>query len=381
MKRIKQVLLAAALLLCALPAVAQADGYRPMVRPGVKWVYFIWYFENTTTLKRAYVQITYHFEGETEIEGKTYMNCWRTINDPKGNFDSKPVVIAYAREEDKKVYAVYDEQYIASVNYYNAGYYEYRAEIPYLFIGGTCDPTTIVSGHYVLPVEEYLIYDFNDIPTFYARHPQITYDFGLSFRPIAAEEGAHDVLTYVLTASEASPVTIDGRQVNRYLFNIKEQASYQINIIKKSPSQPSPDGAAQVTGVYDRTPYILDGYGLVNRCTPSSSNCPAALLLRSFISPYAVIRNPKPYSEIFGNCFFGFCHIEEDGQIVYKSECCDITESHLPHGGDVPSGVSELPVGGGAAAGGRTYDLQGRAVNDPLSPGIYIRDGQKLLVE
>ncbi len=80
-----------------------------------------------------------------------------------------------------------------------------------------------------------------------------------------------------------------------------------------------------------------------------------------------------------------FSHLIVNGKITFKGDAYDFIHEHEIYapegGGDVPSGVSELPVDGGAAAGGRTYDLQGRAVNDPLSPGIYIRDGQKLLVE
>ena len=384
MKTLKQLILATTLLLCSLSVLAQADGYRPMVRPGVKWVYCFWYYDGEFVpfqSKLVYGHISYEFDGQTEIDGKTYMKCWRTIDDPKGNFDSEPVCVAYVREADKKVYAVYDEQYIANVKYYHAGFYDYEAQMPYYYLSSGYTPSDIYSGKYVRLVDEFLIYDFNDIPAFYARHPKITYDFGLSYKQLAADEGYNDVITYMFEATEADPVTILGRRVNRHKLQFNRQASYQKNI-NKAPQQSSPLMVPGRPADFDHTQYVLDGYGMVMCYTPNGCTCPAALMCRSFISPMAMFRNPKPYSDIVGNCYFGFCHIEEEGQIVYKSDACDITESNFTQGGgDEPSGVGEVPVDDGGAVDGRTYDMQGRVVSDPSAPGIYVRDGQKILVK
>ncbi len=101
--------------------------------------------------------------------------------------------------------------------------------------------------------------------------------------------------------------------------------------------------------------------------------------------------NPTSFIDLEpAHWLFMLSHVTEDGEIIFKTDDYDFIRSmgriydpDAPEGGgDVPSGVSELPVDGGAtAAGGRTYDMQGRAVTGPLQPGIYVRDGQKLLVE
>ena len=90
-----------------------------------------------------------------------------------------------------------------------------------------------------------------------------------------------------------------------------------------------------------------------------------------------------------GGYYLLFSHLIEDGEIVFKSDWCDfiresgkIYDPDAPQGGgDEPSGVGEVPVDGGASVDGRTYDMQGRVVSDPSAPGIYVRDGQKILVK
>ena len=42
-------------------------------------------------------------------------------------------------------------------------------------------------------------------------------------------------------------------------------------------------------------------------------------------------------------------------------------------------GVDDLPAPA-SPGDGVTYDMQGRRVNAPASPGLYIRDGHKILV-
>ena len=400
MKRIKQMLLAAALLLCALPAVAQADGYRPMVRPGVKWVYSLMDV-GMPGEPTCYIHITYEFRGEETFDelGLTYMKCWRTVEDPKGRFGGEPELVAYVREEGKKVYAVYDERYIGATRYFWNGYREYDPEsggyglmhevqggemLDAAFAGMPCWRAN--------PLDEYLIYDFNDIPAFYEHHPQLVYDFGKEYqgRP---QDNVTAGASWV--TSEAEPAVICGRSVKRYKLEMRLRHGltnyYYPNAAPASPSCAPAVGLETVgaTGglanaYKDKTRYVLEGYGDVHNLVLNASTA-IAYCCRSFLSPMAMFRNPLKYWGLFDgrNAVFNFCHIEEDGQIVYKSDSCDYFEEELARqrGGDVPSGVSELPVGGGAVAGGRTYDMQGRAVTGPLQPGIYVRDGQKLLVE
>ena len=404
MKTLNQLILAASLLLCSLPVLAQSDGYRPMVRPGVKWVYSLMDVGQTGE-PTCYIHISYEFSGEATFNGASefnpvYMKCWRTIEDPKGRFSNEPVLVAYVREENKKVYAIYDENYIGKTRYFHNGYRDYDpARGGYgltRFVYGGEDLATAFAGNPCwgsTSMDEYLIYDFNDIPTFYARHPELVYVFGKEFegRP---DDNVTIGMRYV--TSEAEPVVISGREVKRYKLELQNHRGltyYYATGVSAAPSTPGyisqqetgSESSGLATSYKDHTRYVLEGYGDVHNLVTYPSAA-IAYSCRSFLSPMAMFRNPSKYWEIFGgsNAVFNFCHIEEDGQIVYKSDSCDYFEEQLDKqsqgGGDEPSGVGEVSVDGGAVDG-RTYDMQGRVVSDPSAPGIYVRDGKKVLVK
>lgn len=76
-------------------------------------------------------------------------------------------------------------------------------------------------------------------------------------------------------------------------------------------------------------------------------------------------------------------HVIEDGEIVFKGEMYEIFQEKGLNP-DKPIGsntaVEELPVVT-TGDGGTYYDMQGRAVSAPIQPGIYIKDGQKVIVK
>ncbi len=74
-------------------------------------------------------------------------------------------------------------------------------------------------------------------------------------------------------------------------------------------------------------------------------------------------------------------HVIEDGEIIFKGEMYDYIHSskiYDPDADEDKVGVTDLPAP--EPADGTTYDMQGRRVTAPQSPGLYIRDGHKILV-
>ena len=76
-------------------------------------------------------------------------------------------------------------------------------------------------------------------------------------------------------------------------------------------------------------------------------------------------------------------HVIEDGEVVFKGELYNEIQLNA-YDPDKPVGenvaVEDLPVDTPADGSGPLYDLQGRVVTNP-APGIYVRNGQKVVVE
>ena len=76
-------------------------------------------------------------------------------------------------------------------------------------------------------------------------------------------------------------------------------------------------------------------------------------------------------------------HVIEHGEIIFKGELYDYFKENA-YDPDKPVGenvaVEDLPVDTPADGSGPLYDLQGRVVTNP-APGIYVRNGQKVVVE
>ena len=78
----------------------------PLVREGVKWIY------NYNDLSLEYTACTWtfctvEFHGTTEIDGKTYANCYYYIGDEPDYSDE--ALMGWARQEGSKVFARYNE--------------------------------------------------------------------------------------------------------------------------------------------------------------------------------------------------------------------------------------------------------------------------------
>jgi len=82
-----------------------AEDYVPLVREGIEWGYA------SANPGTHYGELTYYrlqFSGTTEIGGKTYHNLYKYSEFNLLPYFSQNTLVAYMREEDKKVYICYE---------------------------------------------------------------------------------------------------------------------------------------------------------------------------------------------------------------------------------------------------------------------------------
>ncbi len=169
-------------LLGVLGSQAQtADNYVPLVREGVKWIYaYVPMYDESGYYSRFSVEI----RGEIELDGVEYKQCWRTYIDTNNSHnEGETELLAYVREEGKCVYAVLPNH--DSLSHTNPG----------------------IAGE---KSDEWLVYDFNDIPTFYSKLPKET--FYTLQGPI--ERG--------FEAQETDFVSVNGKQCKAWAINEPE---------------------------------------------------------------------------------------------------------------------------------------------------------------
>ena len=146
----KTLLITLFALLGMTQAVAQEHEYVPLVREGVKWVY---YYHNSgelyppdPNLAVGTVYLTLEFKGDTVIDGKNYKLMHKYYGDAINTVnDTIPICM---REEDKVVYGIVPD----GKTYYDC---------PISCFGNSSVGEQIHSG------EEFILYDFNHPDTFY----------------------------------------------------------------------------------------------------------------------------------------------------------------------------------------------------------------------
>lgn len=114
----KKVLLFSIMMTCALFCAAQSVDYRPLVQEGVKWVYCYDNVVNNNS-EPNYELYTMEFSGTTELNGKTYHNCYHYTNSKLDPLAEVPV--AWVREEGKRVYAVFNGEFTCKDAVYIGG--------------------------------------------------------------------------------------------------------------------------------------------------------------------------------------------------------------------------------------------------------------------
>lgn len=263
--------------------MAQEAEYAPIVREGVKRVY-VFNHHGVETDGGPIVYYTEEMKGETTLNGRQYMNLYRYYGDELDVNTMLPY--AYVREQDKKVYAVLDENNKLEDGDFN------------VYKNG--DP--VIKTEDFESTGEYLIYDFNDFVAFYD-----TYSYKQVQSTGEIEVNGHMCKAYYLDENQ------------RYL--------------------------------------ILEGVGSVTD--------------RGLLFPMTGrwVNGPHPHT-------LGLSHVIENGEVVYKSPRYDELKDKL-----TPTAVVDLKTTETRSGDNRYYNLMGQPVAKPTQPGIYIHQGNKIVIK
>ncbi len=150
----KKIIISLLMLMGITSVQAQEYEYVPLVREGVKRVY-VFNHHGVETDGGPIVYYTEEMKGETTLNGRQYMNLYRYYGDELDVNTMLPY--AYVREQDKKVYAVLDENNKLEDGDFNV----YRNGDP------------VIKTEDFESTGEYLIYDFNDFVAFYDANSRI----------------------------------------------------------------------------------------------------------------------------------------------------------------------------------------------------------------
>ena len=316
----KRINLFCALLLIA-GAFGQVQAFEPIVKENKQWVYY----ENSRTkengkVKITYFPIVYEFKGDTLINGEVYKRLWEDRY--KGAEGHRPL--------DEVIHTNKVVAYVREYNPYMLGpcVFAVRADSYEPLVG-------IYRGHTDDGRGIYLIYN----ETGHMGH-------ALDESPMSAYDREH---LFDFKGREYTYETVEGGNGELICF-------------------PTTNPYARIV---EGVGFFICGYPYLTRTNANFID------LRGH------------YTDEFENYIDRvLSHVLLDGEIYYKTEMYDFIQEYgtvydpnTPKGGDEPSGVGEVPVDGGASVDGRTYDMQGRVVSDPSVPGIYVRDGQKILVK
>lgn len=338
MKALRTMIAAAVTVLAAAGAMAATFEYKytPLVREGAKWEYRcgLGYVSQTP--------FTISIEGDTTLGGKAYKKCYIdlyenhmdgfTENDIK-YFNYYHIgthtLAALLREEDKKVYAVYMDGYLA------------------LFDNCCFGQRTYTKDDYSNTKREWLLYDFNDVASVLA----------MPFSRVYVEPDRF--VGYTITSTIQT-------KIGKYLRN-----SYKVSV-------GTFDGAGNLLGSRNLGMRIIEGIGLVQGEASSSD-----IYYNPEMNGSTVFAPAASFISLSGLDFNGlylpqFRRMKEDGKTVYKGT--------YDYGGfpdidtDDATGISEVGTDG-QAAGGDYYNLMGQKVDSTsMTPGIYIHGGKKVIV-
>ena len=330
----KSIILSMLMLIGITGVQAQESEYVPLVREGVKWVYYLG-MRKSGDMTTQWRPLTIEFKGDTTLNGfsfpssldKTFKKCYMTIDPeykevlPLVSDENGTFLAALMRENDKRVFAIYTE------NYMNAFIprpvmHSYVTGLATGAHYGPIDPDDINAIDGAKLNEMWMIYDFND-PDSFIKH--VSYSFN------------NDIYYYSnKCAVELESVMVNGTLRKRYGFESEKEGDY-------GPSY---------------FPEWVEGVGW--------SFLTAEPRFSTFVSPFGdLYRSGVMYTK--------FSHVEEDGKDIFKGPFFDEFNE--------PDDINDIPVDTSINGDPNYYNLMGQPVADPTQPGIYIHQGQKLVVK
>ena len=306
-------------------AVAEAQSYAPMVKEGKKWVYYKMHY---TTQGYVYFPTIYEFRGDTVMGGERYKKLYEdlylyiksgTTNLPSSSFTE-------GVNHLNRIVAYFREE----------GSKVYVRDTPFIYylpLVGCIYNTPIKNFYY-----EYIVYDWScDANEWFKQVPLSVYDRENYF-----------------TFTDKTMIEINGTK--RVCYNTSKPYLKMIEGI----------GYVQTNWESTLTPALFTNFYHLIPLTKHNNN-PLRQLMR-----YGVVLS----------------HVIEDEEIIYKGELYDIIQQSAfdpnnPDKFDIggQTGMNDIPVTEADGGDAPYYDMQGHAVAAPTQPGIYIHNGQKVVVK
>lgn len=334
MRTIKNAILAiAATLSCSTMTNAANNEYVPLVQEGATWNYA------SFVHKKPY-PYTVYIQGDTSLLGVTYKKCYikfyenyadscLTENEKSYLASKNPQLIAFLREENKKVYCLYK-----------------HANYPKLFNNyewGKCVRQEINDKAIDYAYGEWLIYDFNDVES-------------VLNAPRSTKQYPHLNMRY--SVEKADEVEIGNTTRKRY------QLRTNYYFATDSLNYSILDGL-----------YIIEGLGFVRIDRPIESAYP--IDVDFFLSPKAdAVQYVMYNNDMYGLAQSSFLNKVENGQKV-ASSCYDKIKFYTDGGS---TGVESVATDANQGDG-QYYNLMGQKVSpENLGSGIYIHNHKKVMV-
>ena len=313
----KKIILGLLMLIGITSVQAQEYEYVPLVREGVKWTYYI-----TPNHDNSPIRIELEFKGDTSFGNysspvfkkcyltidKEYADCWPLEIDENGSS-----IIALVREENKRVFAAYTDEFI------NANGQQGSLEQVGEYATGLKTKCYLTDNNYFQ--QEWMIYDFND-PT------------GLITRALYIFDHLTNIFHYLYCESKEM-IQINDRLRKQYVLNCEDDYDISLSSLSKYK--------------------LTEGVGW-----EVNSN----YVLGLCVSPRSCFKD-------FVLCQLS--HVEENGNIVYKTPFYDIYNT--------PDNVNDMKVETPENGDNNYYNLMGQPVADPTEPGIYIHHGKKIVIK
>ena len=330
----KNLIISLAVVLSCLQAVAN-EPY--MVREGQQWVYVL---TNNVGRGQEYTvdrfTMTFEFEGDTVINGKSYLKLYRTLahdlRDIDENGDTATIIpagrqlVASLREDDRHwVYAMYEESYRRQL---------YQFTLSPATITRLYDP--LVDGNF-----EYPIYHLSD--TYANGDENPTWFFRNNFK-------LNELLLH-----EVEALTFDtGERIST------SEGAPGLFVWRSDRDEMNPIGPNFFSCNFG---YYID--------TPAGGGAGG-----TFISPFGVLRHTLKSTSSRLWATGRFSHFIMDGKVVYKG-------SYYDEQFDTTLQVGVESVEAGVPGNDQLwYNMDGIAFDSrPTQPGVYIHQGKKVVVK
>ncbi len=336
MKRLKSLLPLAIVLLCCNLATGADYKYVPLVQEGARWEYSCdkYYFHDSVGLEGdTSFPFSITLEGDSVVNGITYKKCWLKFYDKYMHLTTETdrrlyggrtrFLIALMREENKRVYAVY--QYDINLFFKN-----------YAFGSGSW----IKKGDFF----EFMIYDFNDIKSVLDMPYSYTHDPVMNLELVSDKDE-----TFEIDGATRKGLKLDFRYRN---------VDGNINPLDERFSDM----------------HIIEGIGMVVMYPSTDMSWDRAFL---FLSPQAY---PVIIEEIgvTGLTHVHFNQMTLNGRVMLKSK------TYVDYGDldGSQAGVENVKSDNTQSNDDSYYNLTGQKADpDNLTTGIYIHHGEKVQIK